>query len=144
MEAEKLLPCPWCNGPASGPWRDTDEDGDWYVDCKDCFAQGPLTEKAEAVAAWNRRARPSGWISVTEELPDFDVPVWLWEPGRGAWIGERADDADGWLWGNCYGSEYWHEGWKSGENMADDDYQPTRWQSLPAPPAGTPEGESDG
>lgn len=77
------------------------------------------------------------WVAVSERLPDFYTPVWLYEPERGVWIGERADDADGWLWGNCYGSEFWSEesgSWWASDNEVDDDYQPTHWHPLPAPP----------
>jgi hypothetical protein len=76
------------------------------------------------------------WIPVTEQLPDFGVPVWLHEAGI-IFVGERSDDADGWLWAKCYDSHYYDskEGrWKSFSAETDDDYQPSHWMPLPEPP----------
>lgn len=85
----------------------------------------------------------SGWVPVSERLPEIDAVVWLWELGRGAWIGARVDAAEGWLWANCYGSEWWagkRGSWRSFDNATDDDYQPTHWHPLPAAPP-SPAGE---
>ena len=79
-------------------------------------------------------------------LPPLDSPVWLHEPGRGIWIGARADMGDGWLWGNPYGSHFYAEStsgkgtWRFAENQVDEDYRPTSWAPLPtAPCAASPE-----
>ena len=77
----------------------------------------------------------TNWTPVSERLPELGVPVWLFENGI-IWIGCRADDADGWLWANCYGSQaYCQEKlWYCEEAETDDDYKPTHWKSLPEPP----------
>lgn len=82
----------------------------------------------------------AGWQAVTVSLPDMDEPVWLYEAGRGMWIGARGDVGDDeWLWGNTYGSHYWDgERWKCSDNEVDDDYQPTHWRPLPLPPGRDP------
>jgi hypothetical protein len=76
------------------------------------------------------------WISVSERLPEMDLPVWLVEGDR-VWVGARGDDGEGWVWGNSYGSHYWDKSagkWTAFDNECDDDYQPTHWQALPEPP----------
>lgn len=78
------------------------------------------------------------WTPVAERMPEEGRPVWLYEAGRGIWVGAVADagDGDGWLWGNTYGSHYWDgQAWGCHENETDDDYQPTHWAELPLPPA---------
>lgn len=52
----------------------------------------------------------SNWIKCEDELPPFDLPVWLQLPGGQIIIGERSSGTDGWLWGNCYGNAYFHDG----------------------------------
>jgi hypothetical protein len=77
------------------------------------------------------------WIPVTDQLPDFGVPVWLHEAGI-MYVGERSEDADGWLWAKCYDSHYYDktEGrWKSFSADIDDAYEPTHWMPLPEPPS---------
>lgn len=76
----------------------------------------------------------SGWQPI-ESAPD-ETPVWLCENGT-IWIGERVFDGDGWLWGNTYMAVYQHPDgtWASSDNDVDDNYQPTHWQPLPAPPS---------
>jgi len=84
---------------------------------------------------------PANWIPVREALPPMEIPVWLYEPGRGIWTGARGDDGDGWLWGNTYGSHYYatttsgNGCWLCYDNQTDDDYLPTHWMELPAPPS---------
>jgi len=90
-------------------------------------------KKAEALQAELATLR-DGWISVKERLPEFNKPVWLYEPGRGIWIGDRYDEAEGWLWTNSHGA-VWHNGTKwDCDDQLDDDYKPTHWRDLPAPP----------
>jgi hypothetical protein len=74
------------------------------------------------------------WELVSDEnLPPLDQIVWLWD-GKGIWIGGRADDVDGWLWGNTYRDPWWDgEKW-DGQLLTDDDYKPTHWKPLPEPP----------
>jgi hypothetical protein len=76
----------------------------------------------------------SEWKKCEDELPPFDLPVWIHLPGGQIIIGERSNSTDGWLWGNCYGNAYFHDGaWVSNECEIDDDYEPTHWQPLPQP-----------
>lgn len=52
-EAVELLPCPFC-GAAAGV---TEAVGEAWASCYGCNASGPMkATRAEAVAAWNRRA----------------------------------------------------------------------------------------
>lgn len=77
------------------------------------------------------------WVSVSEKLPDLDIPVWLYEESLGIWIGGRGDSGDGWLWGNCYGSHFFNTKtgkWDCYDMECDDDYQPTLWMHLPESP----------
>jgi hypothetical protein len=102
-----------------------------------------LTERAPSI---DSAADAKDWRNVDECLPEFDVPVWLFEPGRNIWIGARSHEVEGWLWGNCYGAAYSRPDgtWDSDTNECDDDYQPTHWMPLPGVPAIAalqPEGE---
>lgn len=72
--SEKLLPCPFCGGESRiREYKDVEfliHNADCFmVQCDRCGC-GTSYEatKAEAIAAWNRRA--SGWISVKDGLPD--------------------------------------------------------------------------
>jgi hypothetical protein len=76
------------------------------------------------------------WISVTDDLPDIDVPVWIWPQAA---IFCRCEDSDGWLWANCYGMVDFVNGeWVANDAETDDDYQPTHWMCLPEPPEEKP------
>lgn len=68
MTAPDLLPCPFCGGEAAYDFHAKGNPGAWENDCDhwvyceadDCFANVGLCEsKAEAIAAWNRRATPA-------------------------------------------------------------------------------------
>ena len=74
------------------------------------------------------------WAPVAQRLPDFDVPVWLYESGI-VYIGCRIDDSDGWLWARCYGMPYVNARgvWTVLDAEAEDDH-PTLWQPLPDVP----------
>ena len=100
------------------------------------------TELPNATDATRRDGSPlteglGAWVPTADlsRLPDFDVPVWLYEDGR-AWIGCRVYDSDGWLWAKCYLLPYLDEAgaWKLADAEADDDYSPTLWQPMPEPP----------
>lgn len=72
-----------------------------------------------------------------ETLPAVDDPVYLYEPGRGWWVGTRAilDSArpGDWLWTNCHGTQHMHANgtWSCTTAAADDNYQPTHFMPLP-------------
>lgn len=81
-------------------------------------------------------AELGAWVKTADKLPDFDVPVWLYEDGD-AYIGCRVDDSDGWLWAKCYLMPYIDSStgaWKLVDAEVDDDYMPTLWQPLPDVP----------
>jgi Lar family restriction alleviation protein len=54
---DQLKPCPFCGG---NPTVDAQFGREWWVECDDCAATtgGMEATKAEAIAAWNRRAVP--------------------------------------------------------------------------------------
>lgn len=116
------------------------------------YVFGPRRKVLDAYKAWKAApqetselardamassAAPHGWAAVCDEnMPPMDEIVWLYD-GRTIWIGGRADDCDGWLWGNTYGS-IWHNGVKwDGDLETDDEYKPTHWRRLPEPPYDT-------
>jgi hypothetical protein len=80
------------------------------------------------------------WVPVASALPAMDMPVWLYAPDRGIWVGARLDLGDGWMWGNTYGTHYYAEtsgavgAWRCHDNEVDDDYLPTMWMPLPLAP----------
>ena len=95
----------------------------------------PLWKDAKATADYIYRLRAAlaasvqvsvvqGWVSVEDRLPEMDAPVWLYEQGRGVWIGGRSDGGEGWLWCNAYGSQYFRADgtWGSSEMEIDEDY----------------------
>lgn len=75
------------------------------------------------------------WVSCADDLPTYDLPVWLYENGR-AYVGCRIFDSDGWLWAKCYSMPYLDKDgtWKMVDAEVDDDYRPTLWQPLPDVP----------
>jgi len=88
-------------------------------------------------------AKLTEWISVEDRLPGLDVPVWLYEPDRGVWVGGRSDGGEGWLWCNCCGTQFMRNGaWEAQEFDMDDDYMPTLWMPLPDAPV-SPQGAAD-
>jgi hypothetical protein len=76
----------------------------------------------------------SEWTAVSDRLPDFDVPVFIW-PQAGVFL--RSNDTEGWLWANCYDT-WWYDDkkneWAAWDAECDDDYEPTHWMPLPEPP----------
>lgn len=75
------------------------------------------------------------WIRCAEDLPAYDLPVWLYEDGR-AYVGCRVFESDGWLWAKCYSMPHLDAAgaWKTEDAEIDDDYSPTLWQPLPEAP----------
>ena len=73
-------------------------------------------------------------VGFNENLPE-DTPIWLYEKGRGIWIGTFSND-DGWVFTNCYGNQYMNSDGKWDTDTADfdDDYAPTHWMPLPKAP----------
>ena len=96
----------------------------------------PLTPALSPPPRKGEGDAPHGWAAVCDDnLPPLDEIVWLWD-GQRIWIGGRADDCDGWLWGNTYGT-VWHNGAKwEGDLETDEEYKPTHWMPMPDPPSG--------
>lgn len=77
----------------------------------------------------------SDWIKCSDRLPELDTPVWLRMPENIMIVGERSSSTDGWMWAACYGFYFNAIGeWDANESDASDEYEPTHWQPLPAPP----------
>lgn len=75
------------------------------------------------------------WNLVSEGNPPEDVPVWLAQGDR-VWIGTFNQEPEGWVFTNCYNSQFWtDEKWDCNEAEFDDDYAPTHWKHLPTPPS---------
>lgn len=52
-----LLPCPFCGGPAHGPYG-PNEEAACTVECGWCAAEMVDETRVKAIAAWNRRTPP--------------------------------------------------------------------------------------
>lgn len=77
----------------------------------------------------------SGWIKCSDRLPELDTPVWLRMADDIMVVGERSSSTDGWMWAAVYGFYFNQDGqWDASESDASDEYEPTHWQPLPAPP----------
>ena len=97
----------------------------------------PDKTQEERIAQLERELERGPWIDITPEtLPPLDEPVWLIDGDR-IWIGGRADDVDGWLWGDCYGNFWWNGQKWVGEIHTDDEYKPTKWAPLIEGPKST-------
>jgi hypothetical protein len=122
-------------------------DGAWYGDPRPVGAppfwwRKPLREVfARAIEAKVQAAAPVAKQWQPIETAPKDEFVWLYEEGRGVWIGRFDYVGDGCLWGNSYGSVYLRKDQWLGDNEIDDDYKPTRWMPLPAPPSDSLGGE---
>jgi Lar family restriction alleviation protein len=118
MAMTELKPCPFCGGSAE--LLSDVACIDWWVCCEDCENNCRSDqEKSEAVAAWNRRA--SGWIKVSERLPEVGEVVLLFTDLGGMDTGYRDDvcflNPGGWYW-----------------DQEDNAIGVTHWMPLPEPP----------
>lgn len=67
----ELLPCPFCGGCAGLNENDWCSPSEWNVFCPDCCAHGAgYTSKENAVATWNRRHIPAGYVIVPREATE--------------------------------------------------------------------------
>lgn len=74
------------------------------------------------------------WRTI-ETAPPEDTPIWLYEDGR-IWIGTYIYEGEGWMFTNCYGSQFWDGSkWDCSDAELDDDYRPTHWMPLPSAPS---------
>jgi len=123
--------------PLPEPW----ERGDGNHEDK--YLESQVRGFRSKAAALAEQAYGLGWFSVDDQLPELDAPVWLYEEGRGAWIGGRSDSGEGWLWCNAYGSHYQRADgtWSASSMEIDDDYRPTHWMSLPSAPSIAQDGQ---
>ena len=47
------------------------------------------------------------WIPTARDLPEMDLPVWLYQPEIGVWIGCRSEAGDDeWLWATSHSSVF--------------------------------------
>lgn len=114
----ELKPCPFCGGRAE--WKQGHYAG--YVMCLSCEVMGPNIDKAEAIAAWNRRPdAPSAGEWMPIETAPKDTDVLLYCPCLGVANPERIELARAVM---THGRD---TGW-SFHSWA------THWRPLPAPP----------
>lgn len=105
--AEQLKPCAHCGGEA---YRANSA----VIRCRSCPVE--LFDRANAAAAWNRRATP--WIPVTERLPADEFLVLV----------ARRD-------GQVHHAACMHGVWFYNKRPLADQREVTHWQPLPAPPS---------
>jgi Lar family restriction alleviation protein len=105
---DQLKPCPFCGG---NPTVDAQFGREWWVECDDCAATtgGMEATKAEAIAAWNRRA-----VSLVAEAPREPV-----------------------AWRDCWGDP--HRTRQAAINSDDSEEPPPLYAALPASLAPMPE-----
>ena len=77
----------------------------------------------------------AAWIETSKQLPEEDVPVWIYDAKNklGPLVACRSDGGEGWLWCRCYDDYWWDEEWKT-STAEMDDIAPTHWMPLPEPP----------
>lgn len=124
--SDYLLHCPFCGDAADGPWatligpdhivrvdrwRNAEADGglrDFHFSCSGCGANGgATTSRAEAVAAWNRRAE--GWRTGS---PPGAGEYMIFSDGKRMMVSHYFRDGQ---WSHPLGT-------------------PTHWRPLPGPP----------
>ena len=114
--SDDLKPCPFCGCTLVDCDDVTDNNGNlgWHVYCPQCFCDGPGMDcKADAIAAWNRRAS------------DAEI-----ERLRAVLV-EARDDVGSW---GAYASPYFQEKWDLEGNIARID---AALSPLPAKKGGT-------
>ncbi len=67
-----LKACPFCGGKA----KHYAQMGDHWLKCSTCHITGDsFNSEATAIAAWNRRAQPDGWVACSTQMPPDYTPV---------------------------------------------------------------------
>lgn len=84
------------------------------------------------------------WISIEEQKPPLDTPVWLYDGNKvfiGGLIIVNVGDDPFHAWASTYMMNVYFEkdGTWSADFEYDDDYFPTHWMALPTPPSKTGE-----
>jgi len=111
--------------------QETGETSYWYHDSY------PHRDNPNYVEWLEQHNKEQGWISVDDELPELEVPIWIYVNGR-ILMGCRSNYAgEGWVWCRLYDMPFYmkhrDDKWDF-EPYSDDDYQPTHWKPLPKPP----------
>lgn len=108
--------------------RDEEDGGYWSLRTANCFepARAALA-RYRAIAAWNRRATPSGWRTM-ESAPKDGTPAMLFTPA-----GEDINCKGGLIWvsGGWGKAAINPESWRGESSHG----TPTHWRPLPPPPA---------
>jgi len=151
--SDTLMPCPFCGGEAQ--WISGGEKC-WWSECLSCCAQSDAkATKADAIAAWNRRAEPATPDRERLEAAIATARRWVLPSGGSTdWIKTLADFAEA-----SFTAEQWQTiesappkvdlllyfPERLGRNRLHAMYQigrpevyphrpPTHWRPLPAPP----------
>lgn len=101
----ELLPCPHCNGGAEMRLYD----GDYFVQCVECFASTAADHQDEHEAAekWNRRSLPVGVpdVQITGHLDEVDAPVWEFINAEARKLGSLTGSIDSYNFARPNGSQ---------------------------------------
>lgn len=87
------------------------------------------------------RLRADAWVACSDRLPPAGELVIASSDGALSVMSRDDGDDDGWCW--VQQKWAWNLGDPEGLEL-DDDYQPTHWRPLPAPPADTARADEGG
>ena len=73
------------------------------------------------------------WYECQHILPPLDAVVFLCEADGNMFIGQRADNVDGWLWCSVDDPYYYKGQWQT-DDAEPDDWHPVWWLPFPTLP----------
>ena len=77
-----IRPCPWCGTDDNHIELQTDNHGDWRVNCEMCVTCGPAgVTEADAITAWNRRAPKQAFVGGFDPCCGQPPKITEWRPG---------------------------------------------------------------